>query len=111
MSGSLTISDNALRRQLATLLQDGLQTEWQQRTSTSEAVNAVLADLSRLDHDDLVGKLRIAGFTLQAYCDADEGIEQACTTCMYYELHRQFCVLPELMLPVGPEWSCRLWRI
>jgi hypothetical protein len=26
-------------------------------------------------------------------------------------VHRRFCELPELMLPVEPQWSCRLWRI
>ena len=40
-----------------------------------------------------------------------EDIEQPCDTCMYYLVHRKFCELPELMLPVEPEWSCRLWRI
>ena len=38
-------------------------------------------------------------------------IEQACETCMYYKVHRRYCELPELELPVEPEWSCRLWRI
>jgi hypothetical protein len=30
---------------------------------------------------------------------------------MYYLLHRKFCELPELALPVEPTWSCKLWRI
>ena len=104
-------SDTELRDQLADLLQGGLQTEWVQRAYSSEAVNAIVGDLRRLNQTNLAGKLSIAGFTLQAYVDADEGIPQACETCMYYEIHRQFCALPVLMLPVKPEWSCRLWRI
>lgn len=39
------------------------------------------------------------------------GIEHACATCLYYERHRRFCNLPELMLPVEAEWSCIVWRI
>ena len=55
----------------------------------------------------------LAGFLRQAYVDPTDpdGIEQACSTCMYFERHRGFCALPELMLPVEPEWSCILWRI
>jgi hypothetical protein len=30
---------------------------------------------------------------------------------MYYQVHRRFCELPELMVPVEPGWSCRLWRL
>jgi hypothetical protein len=30
---------------------------------------------------------------------------------MYYLIRRRHCALPELDLPVEPDWSCRLWRI
>ncbi len=43
--------------------------------------------------------------------DDDERVEHACRTCLYYEKHRRFCNLPELMLPVEPEWSCIVRRI
>ena len=98
-----------LRNSLAHLLRDGLETEWQERAYTSEAVNAIVARLQDLSSDDAAGKIRIAGFTLQPYV-GDE-ISQACEICMYYLKHGQFCELPELRLPVKPEWSCRLWRI
>lgn len=104
-------SDANVRERLAAMLQGGLQTQWRQRAYSSEAVNEIIADLQRLREDDFAGKLLIAGFTLQAFEDADEDISQACATCMYYEMHRQFCALPELMLPVKAEWSCRLWRV
>lgn len=104
-------ADSKLREQLLALLEDGLKTEWQQRAYSSEAVNVIVADLHRLNAEDLTNKLRIAGFTLQAFEDVDAGISQACKTCMYFETHRQFCALPELRLPVKPEWSCRLWRV
>jgi hypothetical protein len=34
-----------------------------------------------------------------------------CQECMYYLVHRKWCDLPELALPVEPDWCCRLWRI
>jgi hypothetical protein len=80
------------------LLVDGLATDWTERAYTSE---------------DLNGRLVVAGFTQTPYVapeDAD-GIEQSCATCMYFERHRGWCNLAELMLPVKAEWSCILWRI
>jgi hypothetical protein len=59
--------------------------------------------------DDLVAKLVIAGFT--DHTIEVEDMQQPCETCMYYKVHARFCDLPELQLPVEPEWSCRLWRI
>src|SRR5277367_840631 len=53
--------------------------------------------------------LVIGGFTLEMV--EHGGFEQACESCMYYQVHRRWCELPELDLPVEPEWSCRLWRI
>lgn len=104
-------TDIILREQIAALLQGGLRTAWQERAYSADAVNAIAAELRPLGSDDILRKLQIAGFTLHAFEDAGEGISQACETCMYFELHRRFCALPELMLPVRPEWSCRLWRI
>lgn len=100
-----------LRVRLAGLIADGLVTEWRERAYSSEAVNAVVARLQSLRPDDHAGKLVVAGFTPQPYEVVEEEISQACGTCMYYVLHRQFCDLPELQIPVHPEWSCRLWRI
>ncbi len=100
-----------VRNRLARFIDDGLKTEWPERAYTSDAVCSVVARLQSLSPDDEVGKLRVAGFTLQPYVDAEEEISQACETCMYYIIHQQFCNLPELQLPVRPEWSCRLWRI
>lgn len=54
-------------------------------------------------------KLAIAGFTLDPI--EHEGIDQSCETCMYFLVRRQWCDLPELDVPVDPQWSCRLWRI
>ena len=105
--------DDALRERLGQLLDGGVPTEWQQRADTSAAVNTVVARLAAVGPGDRAALLAIAGFTTQPFrsSDADDDITQACETCMYYGVHRRFCDLPELKLPVKPEWSCRLWRI
>jgi hypothetical protein len=79
------------------------------RADDDAAVQKVIARLRQLAPEDDEGRLKIAGFTDQVY--DHEGLEQACEACMYFLVHRRFCELPELMLPVEPHWSCRLWRI
>lgn len=101
--------DALLRDQVEKLLYSGLQTEVEPRAYVQEVLHLVISRLQMLPCEDLAKRLEIAGFTEKPY-DAD-GIEQACETCMYYLSHRQFCALPELMLPVKPDWACRLWRI
>ncbi len=101
--------DDALREEIAARLKAGLETEAWPRAETSEMVNEVVARLREEAGDDLTAKLVIAGVTDHTV-EAEE-IEQPCETCMYYLVHRRFCELPELMIPVAPEWSCRLWRI
>lgn len=90
------------------LLADGLKTEVFPRADSAEETQAIVGRL-RAAGDDLVAKLVIGGFTLTTI--EHGGIEQPCETCMYYLVHRRHCELPELDLPVEPEWSCRLWRI
>lgn len=103
------MDDSKLREKIAELLKSGLKTEAWPRAETSEDVIAHVTRLQREAGDDLEKKLIISGFT--DYAIKVEDIEQPCETCMYFKVHRQFCELPELMLPVEPEWSCRLWRI
>jgi len=107
------MNDDATLRQMALLLDGGLQTRWQARAYSAEAVAEVLVRLQPLAPPDLHGKMVQAGFTRLPYVDPEDadGIEQSCATCMYFERHRGWCDLPELMLPVRPEWSCVLWRI
>lgn len=107
------MSDKDLLSTIDGLLKSGLPTDWQHRAYESADVAATCQRLRSLDADDLAGHLKVTGFMLQPYVapeDAD-GIAQSCATCMYFERHRGFCALPELMLPVEPEWSCVLWRI
>ena len=101
--------DDALRARIARMLAAGLETEIWPRAGTSEMVNRIVGRLRTEAGDDLEGKLVIAGFS--DHTVTAEDMEQPCETCMYYLVHRKFCELPELDLPVEPHWSCRLWRI
>jgi hypothetical protein len=106
------LSDSTLREELGRLLEGGLETGWHERAYTTEAVDAVVRRLRAVNRADYRALLSIGGFTAAAYrSPQDEDLEQACSTCMYFERNRQFCNLPELALPVKPEWSCVLWRI
>lgn len=98
-----------LRKDIAKRLAAGLKTEVWPRAGTSEEVNDIVNRLQVEAGEDLEQKLIISGFT--DYTVEADDIEQPCETCMYYKVHAKFCDLPELMLPVEPEWSCRLWRI
>ena len=107
------MDEPALLDHLDRLLADGLATQHAERAYTSQQVNVVTARLQALASGDLAGRLVVVGFTRTPYVephDAD-GIEQSCATCMYFERHRGWCNLAELMLPVKAHWSCILWRI
>jgi hypothetical protein len=101
-------ADDTLRREIADVLAGGLETEVFPRAEDSAQVNSIVSRL-QTEGTDLSAKLAIAGFT--DHTITADGLEQPCETCMYYLIQRKFCDLPELMLPVEPEWSCRLWRI
>lgn len=106
--------DDALRLELQKILESGLEVEKEPRAYEHAQILQIVSRLQSLESDDCKNKLAFSGFTLTPYMppDAeDEDDAQACETCMYYKVHRKFCELPELMLPVEPEWSCVLWRI
>ncbi len=100
--------ENILRGDLELQL-DQLQTEVEPRAYTHEEILSVISQLQNVEANNYEKKLIIAGFTLNPYGEGDD--EQACETCMYYQVHQNFCELPELMLPVEKHWSCKLWRI
>jgi hypothetical protein len=110
LTGGVCEEDDRLRQSIADLLKSGLETEVEPRAYDSEAVQQIVTALQEIPRSDFRGKLTKAGFTMTPYRSA-EGLEEACKTCMYYLSQRRFCQLPELMIPVEPEWSCRLWRI
>ncbi|KJC56436.1 hypothetical protein UP10_34840 [Bradyrhizobium sp. LTSPM299] len=102
------MGDEGLRAEIKSLLEGGLKTEVFPRADTHDEVQTIIGRLKSAG-GDLKSKLVIGGFTLNTITHDD--IEQPCETCMYYKVHQRFCELPELNLPVEPEWSCRLWRI
>lgn len=107
MAANSTTDEN-VPDQIRFLLAGGLQTEVFPRADNHDEVAQIIGRL-RVAGDDITAMLVIAGFTLHPV--EHGGIEQACETCMYYLVHRQFCELPELAVSVEPQWSCRLWRI
>lgn len=96
-----------LRDLIGKVLAGGLKTQTEPFPETHREFGALLADLRDLKQDDLNGKLILSGFTDKPY-----GPDQMrCLECMYYLVHRKWCDLPELAVPVEPDWWCRLWRI
>lgn len=97
----------AVLKQISAMLAEGLETQIEPFPETEKEFGEILDQLRKLEPDDLRGKLVIAGF-------ADHPIgpdQQRCMECMYYLVHRKWCDLPELAVPVEPDWWCRLWRI
>ena len=99
--------DDALRDQIGAMLADGLETETEPFPEDHIAFEKILIELRELPPDDLEGRLVVSGFVDHPYGEDD----QRCLECMYYLVHRKWCDLPELAVPVDPEWWCRLWRI
>ncbi len=104
----MTEEHDALRADIQLRMENGLKTEVQPRADSSELVLEIINRLQS-SSGDLDSRLVIGGFTLTPV--EHGGIEQACESCMYYLVHKKYCELPELEVPVEPEWSCRLWRI
>ena len=102
-------SSAQLRKEIQTVLKSDLKVELEPRAYTHSQILEVVSRLQSVETNDYKTKLQIAGFTLTPWGKDDD--EQACETCMYYKVHQKFCEIPELMLPVEPEWSCRIWRI
>lgn len=92
---------------IAAILASGLKTQVEPFPETEKEFGKILSELRQLDTDDLETKLVIGGFVDHPYGPD----QQRCMECMYYQVHRRWCDLPELAVPVEPEWWCRLWRI
>lgn len=96
-----------LRERIAELLAAGLETKVEPFPPTEREFGTIASELRALDPDDLKGKLIIGGFLDHPY-----GPENwRCADCIYYLANRKWCDLPELALPVEPDWYCRLWRM
>jgi hypothetical protein len=96
-----------LLKTIADMLAAGLKTEVEPFPETDKEFADILIKLRQLDPNDLEGKLVIGGFVDHPYGPE----QQRCMECMYFLVHRKWCDLPELAVPVEPEWWCRLWRI
>jgi hypothetical protein len=101
------VKEIALRALIAKMLAGGLKTKTEPLPETDSEFGAILEELRDLPPNDLEGKLVLSGFANQPY-----GPDQMrCQECMYYLVHRKWCDLPELAVPVEADWYCRLWRI
>ena len=99
--------DDRLRSQIGAMMAAGLKTQTEPFPETDKEFGQLLAQVRELAPDDLAGKLVLTGFVDKPY-----GPDQMrCQECMYYLVHRKWCDLPELAVPVEPDWWCRLWRI
>jgi hypothetical protein len=98
---------DSLLETIAKMLAGGLKTQTEPFPETDREFADILTQLRQLDPGDLEGKLVIGGFVDHPYGPD----RQRCMECMYFLVHRRWCDLPELAVPVDPEWWCRLWRI
>ena len=99
--------DDVLRDRIARLLEKGLETQTEPFPEDNHQFENILEELRGLNEDNLEEKLVISGFVDHPYGPDD----QRCLECMYYLVHRKWCDLPELAVPVEADWWCRLWRI
>jgi len=90
---------------LKMLKDDGLVTQIDPFPRTTQEFDAICTELRKDEHNNLEDKLVIGGFVHHPVND------QRCLECIYYYIHRKYCYLPELEVPVEPDWWCRLWRI
>ena len=101
------VEEQVLRARIGGMLKGGLKTQVEPFPENDAAFAKILEELKALKPDDLEGKLVISGFTDYPY-----GPDQMrCQECIYYLVHRKWCDLPELALPVEADWWCRLWRV
>ncbi|MCB1034954.1 MAG: hypothetical protein KDD47_14095 [Acidobacteria bacterium] len=94
-------------RRMAKMMEDGLETMTEPFPANAVEFAKILDELRALAPDDLEGRLVIGGFVDHPYGPE----QQRCQECIYFLVHRKWCDLPELSVPVEPHWWCRLWKI
>jgi hypothetical protein len=97
----------AQRKIIAELLAAGLKTTVEPFPPTEKEFAQIAKELRGLDSDDIEGKLVVGGFMDHPYGPSN----WRCADCIYYLARRRWCDLPELAVPVEPDWYCRLWRM
>ncbi len=103
-------AQNDLQRQLiAELLESGLETRVEPFPESSLEFAEIVRNLRNLDKSDLRGRLVEGGFANHPQTVNDTHMR--CQECIYFLPNRRWCDLPELPVPVEPDWFCRLWKI
>ena len=97
--------DAELRAAVTRLLREGLATHTEPAPETAHAHAALLAELAAASAPR--DKLVLAGVVARPHGPD----RRRCMECMYFLVHRSWCDVPELPIPVEPNWWCRLWRI
>lgn len=100
-------AEAGLRKKISGLLASGLKTQTEPVPEDTLQVQKLVLELQHLADDDVEGKLVVSGMINHPH--GEDGLR--CKECMYYLIHRRWCELPELDIPVGANWWCRLWRI
>jgi hypothetical protein len=106
--------DAVVREKIRQMLAGGLLTQTEPVPEDNLQYDGILNELYGLSDEHLERKLEISGFIDHPRAPEGQGPgkdEQRCYDCMYYLVHRRWCALPPLSLPVEPEWWCRLWRV
>ena len=94
------------RLAIGAIMLAGLKTKTHPLPATDLEFSRLLAQVRALPPGDLRGKLKLTGFV-----DKPHGPDgRRCQECMYYLVHNKFCDLPEIAIPVEPDWCCRFWR-
>ena len=101
------MDDAALLKRIADLLGSGLETEVEPFPRTEKEFYEIQGRLRELPPHDLKAKLVIGGFLDHPYGPDN----WRCADCIYYLANRKWCDLPELAVPVEPDWYCKLWRM
>ena len=102
-------TDDTVRVWADGLLQFGIDAILEPFPKTQHEFLAIVEELRALHENDLIGRLRIGGFTNYSMGQGED--IQRCKECIYYHPNRRWCDLPELPIPVDAHWWCRLWKL
>ncbi len=105
----ITVTNDVLRELIAELLAGGLNTEMEPFPKTDIEFVEIVEELRNLDGSDLAGRLIKGGFADHPVGSGHDTMR--CQECIYYLPHARWCDLPELPVPVEPNWFCRLWKL
>lgn len=102
-------ASNVMRMRIATLLAAGISGREDLFPVTEMEFAELIKTLRALPESDLAGRLALGGFANRPVVVKQQSMR--CQECVYFLPHRRWCDLPELPLPVEPDWYCRLWKM